>query len=79
MSKATDTGIQSVINVGVAAFNVDNLGIKGVLKTAGKQTAKAVVRERNDTPQVAVGDHNHNRGPEEKEMWERKKDEDDKK
>uniref|UniRef100_A0A4W5LBX7 Spartin n=1 Tax=Hucho hucho TaxID=62062 RepID=A0A4W5LBX7_9TELE len=43
VSKATDTGIQSVINVGVAAFNVDNLGIKGVLKTAGKQTAKALL------------------------------------
>ncbi|XP_035627467.1 spartin a isoform X2 [Oncorhynchus keta] len=79
VSKATNTGIQSVINVGVAAFNVDNLGIKGVLKTAGKQTAKAVVKERNNTPQVAVGDHNHNGGPEEKEMWERKKDEEDKK
>nr|XP_046173531.1 spartin a isoform X1 [Oncorhynchus gorbuscha] len=79
VSKATNTGIQSVINVGVAAFNVDNLGIKGVLKTAGKQTAKAVVKERNNTPQAAVGDHNHNGGPEEKEMWERKKDEEDKK
>nr|XP_023995999.1 spartin-like [Salvelinus alpinus] len=76
-----DTGIQSVINVGVAAFNVDNLGIKGVLKTAGKQTAKAVVKEPNNTTQVTVGDHNHtvNGGPAEKEMWERKKDEEEKK
>ncbi|XP_029626172.1 spartin a isoform X1 [Salmo trutta] len=81
VSKATDTGIQSVINVGVAAFNVDNLGIKGVLKTAGKQTAKAVVKERNNTTQDTVGDHNHtvNGGPAEKEMWERKKDEEEKK
>ncbi|XP_013985228.2 LOW QUALITY PROTEIN: spartin a [Salmo salar] len=81
VSKATDTGIQSVINVGVAAFNVDNLGIKGVLKTAGKQSAKAVVKERNNTTQDTVGDHNHtvNGGPAEKEMWERKKDEEEKK
>ncbi|CAB1333292.1 unnamed protein product [Coregonus sp. 'balchen'] len=81
VSKAMDTGIQSVINVGVAAFNVDNLGIKGVLKTAGKQTAKAVCKEQNNTTQATVGDHNHtvNGGPAEKEMRERKNNEEEKK
>ncbi|XP_041707412.2 spartin a isoform X1 [Coregonus clupeaformis] len=81
VSKAMDTGIQSVINVGVAAFNVDNLGIKGVLKTAGKQTAKAVCKEQNNTTQATVGDHNHtvNGGPAEKEMRERKNKEEEKK
>lgn len=31
-------------NVGVAAHNIDNLGIKAILKTTGKQTAKAMVK-----------------------------------
>lgn len=33
-----------MINVGVTAYNVDNLGIKAILKTTGKQTAKAMVK-----------------------------------
>uniref|UniRef100_A0A3P8VVG1 Spartin a n=1 Tax=Cynoglossus semilaevis TaxID=244447 RepID=A0A3P8VVG1_CYNSE len=45
---ATDTALQSVVNVGVTAYNIDNLGIKAVLKTAGKQTAKAMVKSSNE-------------------------------
>ncbi|KAK5887620.1 hypothetical protein CesoFtcFv8_016211 [Champsocephalus esox] len=41
---ATDTALKSAINVGVTAYNFDNLGIKAFLKTAGKQTAKAIVK-----------------------------------
>lgn len=33
-----------MINVGVTAYNIDNLGIKAMLKTTGKQTAKAMVK-----------------------------------
>lgn len=43
--QATDTALQSVTDVGVTAFNIDNLGIKAILKTAGKQTAKAMAKE----------------------------------
>ncbi|XP_051766224.1 spartin a isoform X1 [Ctenopharyngodon idella] len=43
--QAADTAVQSAVNVGVTAFNVDNLGIKGVLKATGKQTAKAMVKD----------------------------------
>ncbi|XP_019131267.1 spartin a isoform X1 [Larimichthys crocea] len=42
--QATDTALKSVINVGVTAYNIDNLGIKAMLKTTGKQTAKAMVK-----------------------------------
>uniref|UniRef100_A0A3Q4B825 MIT domain-containing protein n=1 Tax=Mola mola TaxID=94237 RepID=A0A3Q4B825_MOLML len=34
-SQATDTAIKSAVNVGVTAYNIDNLGIKAILKTAG--------------------------------------------
>lgn len=37
-----------MVNVGVTAYNIDNLGIKAVLKTAGKQTAKAMVKSSNE-------------------------------
>ncbi|XP_034540349.1 spartin a isoform X2 [Notolabrus celidotus] len=44
---ATDTALKSVINVGVTAHNIDNLGIKAILKTTGKQAAKAMVKSPN--------------------------------
>ncbi|XP_067085150.1 spartin a isoform X1 [Osmerus mordax] len=47
--QATDTAVQSVVNVGVTAFNMDNLGMKGILKSTGKTTAKAVVKDHNPT------------------------------
>lgn len=43
--QAADTAVQSAVNVGITAFNVDNLGIKGILKTTGKHTAKAMVKD----------------------------------
>ncbi|ROL54249.1 Spartin [Anabarilius grahami] len=43
--QAADTAVQSAVNVGVTVFNVDNLGIKGVLKATGKQTAKAMAKD----------------------------------
>nr|XP_055064064.1 spartin a isoform X1 [Misgurnus anguillicaudatus] len=45
--QAADTAVQSAVNVGVTAFNVDNLGIKGVLKTTGKQTAIAMADNKS--------------------------------
>ncbi|XP_059401145.1 spartin-like isoform X1 [Carassius carassius] len=46
--QAADTAVQSAVNVGVTAFNVDNLGIKSILKTTGKHTAKAVVKDGSE-------------------------------
>ncbi|KAM8834842.1 spartin-like isoform 1-T1 [Synchiropus picturatus] len=46
--KATDTGLQSAINVGATAFNIDNLGVKAILKTGGKQMAKAMVKSSGE-------------------------------
>lgn len=43
-SQATDTALKSVVNVGITAYNIDNLGIKAILKTTSKQTAKALVK-----------------------------------
>uniref|UniRef100_A0A671WUU1 Spartin a n=1 Tax=Sparus aurata TaxID=8175 RepID=A0A671WUU1_SPAAU len=45
--QATDTALKSVVNVGVTAYNIDNLGIKAFLKTTGKKTAKAMVKSRS--------------------------------
>ncbi|KAM4619956.1 spartin a [Polymixia lowei] len=45
---ATDTAVQSVVNVGVMAYNIDHLAIKAMLKTAGKKTAKAMVKEHHE-------------------------------
>lgn len=46
--QATDTALSSVGNVGLTAFNIDNLGIKAILKTFGKQTAKAMVKRKDE-------------------------------
>lgn len=43
--EATDTGLKSVINVGVAAYNIDNLGIKAIVKSTGKATAKVLEKK----------------------------------
>ena len=43
--KATGTAVQSVINVGVAAYNFDDLAFKAIMKTTGKATAKAMVKK----------------------------------
>uniref|UniRef100_A0A8C4RGE8 Spartin n=1 Tax=Erpetoichthys calabaricus TaxID=27687 RepID=A0A8C4RGE8_ERPCA len=42
---ATDNAVNSAINVGVTAFNIDNLGIKAVVKKTGKETAKAILED----------------------------------
>ncbi|XP_039601736.1 spartin a [Polypterus senegalus] len=42
---ATDNAVNSAINVGVTAFNIDNLGIKAVVKKTGKETAKVILED----------------------------------
>lgn len=37
-----------MVNVGVAAYNFDNLGIKAILKATGKQTTKAMVKSPDE-------------------------------
>ncbi|TMS07547.1 Spartin [Larimichthys crocea] len=43
--QATDHAVNSAINVGITAFNVDNLGIKAVVKRTGRQTAQAILED----------------------------------
>lgn len=43
--QATDHAVNSAINVGLTAFNVDNLGIKAVVKRTGKQTAQTILED----------------------------------
>ncbi|KAM9317941.1 spartin b [Pholidichthys leucotaenia] len=43
--QATDHAVNSAINVGMTAFNIDNLGIKAVVKRTGKQTAKSILED----------------------------------
>lgn len=54
--QATDTAVQSAVNIGVAAFNVDNLGIKGIMKTTGKQTAKAMMNQKTEAEKSEMAD-----------------------
>ena len=42
---ATDDAVNSAINVGVTAFNIDNIGIKAVVKRTAKETGHAVLDE----------------------------------
>ncbi|NXX22429.1 SPART protein, partial [Podargus strigoides] len=42
---ATDNAVNSAINVGVTAFNIDNIGIKAVVKRTAKETSHAVLDE----------------------------------
>ncbi|XP_043976719.1 spartin b isoform X1 [Gambusia affinis] len=51
--QATDNAVNSAINVGITAFNIDNLGIKAVVKRTGKQTAQAILEDYKlqDKPQ----------------------------
>ncbi|XP_078401433.1 spartin a isoform X1 [Cetorhinus maximus] len=41
--KATDNAVNSAINVGVTAFNIDNLGIKAVARRTAKETGNAIL------------------------------------
>lgn len=43
--QATDHAVNSAINVGITAFNVDNLGIKAVVKRTGRHTAQALLED----------------------------------
>uniref|UniRef100_A0A8C5T936 Spartin n=1 Tax=Malurus cyaneus samueli TaxID=2593467 RepID=A0A8C5T936_9PASS len=42
---ATDDAVNSAINVGMAAFNIENIGIKSVVKRTAKETGHAVLDE----------------------------------
>ncbi|XP_043995976.1 spartin a isoform X2 [Gambusia affinis] len=46
--QATDTALRTVGNIGLTAHNIDNLGLKALLKTTGKKTTKAMVKESDD-------------------------------
>ncbi|XP_071780862.2 spartin b isoform X1 [Centroberyx gerrardi] len=45
VGQATDHAVNSAINVGVTAFNIDNLGLKAVVKRTGRQTAQAILED----------------------------------
>ncbi|GAA6094806.1 spartin b isoform X1 [Tachysurus ichikawai] len=43
--QATDHAVHSAMNMGITAFNVDNLGIKAMVKKTGKETAHAILQD----------------------------------
>ncbi|XP_058269622.1 spartin b isoform X1 [Hemibagrus wyckioides] len=43
--QATDHAVLSAINMGITAFNIDNLGIKAMVKKTGKETAQAILKD----------------------------------
>uniref|UniRef100_G3PCL8 Spartin n=1 Tax=Gasterosteus aculeatus aculeatus TaxID=481459 RepID=G3PCL8_GASAC len=52
--QATDHAVNSAINVGLTAFNVDNLGIKAVVKRTGKQTAETILEDYKLQPPLSI-------------------------
>lgn len=44
-----------MVNVGVTAYNIDNLGIKAFMKTAGKETTKTIVKGSDGQQAEAEG------------------------
>lgn len=62
-----------MINVGVTAHNIDNLGIKAILKTAGKQTAKAMVKRPDGQPAETKEEEVQKQEVQKKEEEEKKK------
>ncbi|XP_050416907.2 spartin isoform X1 [Patella vulgata] len=44
----TDNTLYSIGNLGMTAFNVDNLGVKAMAKRAAKETGKAVIKDYAD-------------------------------
>ncbi|XP_042287336.1 spartin a isoform X1 [Thunnus maccoyii] len=42
--QATDIALQSVANVGLTAYNIDNLRFRAILKTTGKEAAKVILK-----------------------------------
>ncbi|KAM4701454.1 spartin isoform 1-T3 [Discoglossus pictus] len=42
---ATDNAVNSAINVGVTAFNIDHIGIKAIVKKTAKETGHAILDE----------------------------------
>ncbi|XP_026995085.1 spartin a isoform X1 [Tachysurus fulvidraco] len=57
-SQATDSAIQSMTNVGITAFNMENLALNAVLKCAGNQMPKtSTVEDQTKNPEKrAKGD-----------------------
>lgn len=60
--QATDHAVNSAINVGVTAFNIDNLGVKAIVKKTGKETAHAILKDYR----VQDGEEKENEKQEEK-------------
>lgn len=42
---ATDNAVNSAINVGVTAFNIDHIGIKAIVKKTAKETSHSILEE----------------------------------
>ncbi|KAJ8391477.1 hypothetical protein AAFF_G00089510 [Aldrovandia affinis] len=64
--QATDHAFNSAINVGVTAFNIDNLGIKAMVKKTGKQTAKTILEDYQLQEKPETEKKGEKRGKEEK-------------
>lgn len=45
--KVTDNAVNSAINVGVTAFNIEHLGIKAIVRRTAKETGTAILDDYN--------------------------------
>lgn len=47
---ATDTALQSVANIGMTAYNIDNLGLKAFLSSVSEKSANTVLNVKDIQP-----------------------------
>lgn len=45
MGEATHDAVDSAINVGLTAYNIDNIGIKAMVKKTAKQTGQTILED----------------------------------
>lgn len=64
--QATGHAVNSAINVGLTAFNMDNLGIKAMVKKTGKETAHAILKDYRVMEAAATTDEQEEKPKEQK-------------
>lgn len=51
-----DNAIHGALNIGITAWNVDNIGVKAIAKRSAKEAGFALLTDLSETKTKAVGD-----------------------
>ncbi|KAM7111112.1 spartin isoform 1-T2 [Molossus nigricans] len=78
--EATHDAVDAAINVGVAAYNIDNLGLKAMVKKTAKQTGHTILEDyqivdRSKGGPPGAGSRAHTKGEEEEQTEDAEEDE----